>query len=72
MGSNEISITIKTSNAEKNIVVIDKSATVAQLKLAINDVMKVLPENQRLIYKGRVLKDDLTLENYGSMANMAK
>ena len=65
MGSNEISITIKTSNADKNVVSIDKTATVAQLKNAINEKMNVLPENQRLIYKGRVLKDDLTLENYG-------
>ncbi|KAJ1415735.1 ubiquitin-related domain-containing protein, partial [Ochromonadaceae sp. CCMP2298] len=59
-----LTLTIKCSNADKATVVIDQSATVLELKEKIAESLTVAAAQQRLIYKGRVLKDDLTLEHY--------
>lgn len=60
----EITVHIKCSNSDKAEIKIESSATVLQLKERINEVLSVPANNQRLIYKGRVLKDELTLEGY--------
>jgi len=46
-----------------------KSMTVSDLKNVIQSKSNVTPEEQRLIYKGYVLKDARTLESYGVTAN---
>lgn len=60
----EISLTIKCSNADKVIVSISPSASVLELKEKISEALSVPATSQRLIYKGRVLKDDLGLDFY--------
>lgn len=60
----EVNLTIKCSNADKTNIKIELSATVLDLKVKISEVLSVPASQQRLIYKGRVLKDDSTLENY--------
>ena len=60
-----IRLTIRLSNADKANVEIDKSSTVLELKEKINTVLNVPAAQQRLIHKGKVLKDDITLEHYG-------
>jgi ubiquilin len=60
----ELSLTIKCSNADKATVAIESTATVLELKEKIAGVLSAPVAQQRLIYKGRVLKDDLTLESY--------
>lgn len=60
----ELTLTIKCSNADKATVVIESSATVLDLKNKISEQFSVPAAQQRLIYKGRVLKDESTLENY--------
>jgi len=42
---------------------VDKSQQVDELKKQITGASKIPPEEQRLIYKGRVLKDDQTMED---------
>jgi ubiquilin len=59
-----ITITIKCSNAEKAEVETEPSATVAEFKVLVGEKLSVPAENQRLIYKGRILKDESTLEQY--------
>ena len=61
----EITIHIKCSNADKATVKIETTATVLELKEKVNEQLNVLPAQQRLIYKGRVLKDDATIDSYG-------
>lgn len=61
----EITLTIRLSNADKTTVEIDVSSTVLVLKQKIEAKLNVAADRQRLIYKGRVLKDDVTLEFYG-------
>lgn len=60
-----ITVNVKCSNADKYQVETTTSATVAEFKIALAAVSSVAAENQRLIYKGRVLKDDLALDFYG-------
>lgn len=60
----EITVTIKCSNADKATIVIEKSALVSDLKDKIAETLSVPSALQRLIYKGRVLKDESTLDFY--------
>jgi len=60
----EISINIKCVNADKTTVIIENTATVLQLKEKIGEALSVPASQQRLIYKGRVMKDELTLDHY--------
>lgn len=60
-----ITVNVKCSNADKFEVTTTTTATVAEFKTALSAVSGVEVENQRLIYKGRVLKDDLALDFYG-------
>jgi ubiquilin len=60
----ELTLTIKCFNADSKTVVIESTATVLDLKHKIAESLSVPAVQQRLIYKGRVLKDESTLENY--------
>jgi ubiquilin len=60
----DITLTIKCSNADKLTVSIPVSATVLELKEKIGEQLSISASQQRLIYKGKVLKDELTLEHY--------
>lgn len=62
----EITINFKTTKGAKESVSISKSATVKELKEKIQEKATDLEaERQRVIYKGRVLKDDQTVEGCG-------
>lgn len=61
----EISVTIKCSNADKIDIKCDSTLTVAEFKLVVSEKLNIPPDQQRLIYKGRILKDESTLEQYG-------
>lgn len=65
-----ITITIKCSNAEKAEVESEATATVADFKVLVAEKLNTPPENQRLIYKGRILKDESTLEQYDIQGNL--
>jgi ubiquilin len=61
----EQSVNVRCSNGEKFTVPLDTDATVQAFKESIAEEAQVPSESQRLIYKGRVLKDDQTLASYG-------
>lgn len=56
-----------TSGGEKISVEVEKSTTVAELKEAIGTTASIPAAEQRLIYKGQVLKDERTVESYGEL-----
>lgn len=72
----EITINIKCSNSDKSSIVAATSLTIKEVKDKIADKTSVSAELQRLIYKGRVLKDDSTVEDYkisdGDVIHMVK
>ncbi|EPY52065.1 UBA domain-containing protein Dph1 [Schizosaccharomyces cryophilus OY26] len=59
-----ISLTIKAANDQKYTVSVDSEASVINLKQTIAPVANVEVERQRLIYAGRVLKDEEPLKTY--------
>lgn len=61
----EITLTIKCSNSDKIEVTCNSNILILDLKKLINEKLNILIEQQRLIYKGRILKDESTLEQYG-------
>ena len=63
-----IKVTIKpTSGGDKFQAEIETSATVRELKEEVARKCDTPADQQRLIYKGQVLKDDKTAESYGEL-----
>ncbi|GAA5898499.1 ubiquitin domain-containing protein DSK2 [Sporobolomyces salmoneus] len=64
--SPQLTLNIKGPSDVKLSITIEADATVEQLKQAIADKNSDFPkDNQRLIFSGRVLKDDQVLASYG-------
>lgn len=62
--SEQITINVKSSGDKKYEVSVETSALIADLKAIISTHADVPPERQRLIYSGKVLKDDATVALY--------
>lgn len=60
-----VSINIRCSNGSKFSVQISLDSTVGSFKDVVARSCDIPAEQQRLIYKGRILKDDQTLQSYG-------
>ncbi|CAE6413372.1 unnamed protein product [Rhizoctonia solani] len=63
-GSNEVTLNIKGPSELKLSITISTSKTVLELKQAIAEKTDVSADRQRLIYSGRVLKDEDALSTY--------
>jgi ubiquilin len=59
-----MNLTIKSTSGDKFPVTADAAITVADLKAIIQKLQDIPQDQQRLIYKGHVLKDDKTLAEY--------
>ena len=72
----DLQLNIRQSNGEQFEVTVAATATVLQLKQAAEAGSKLPPDQQRLIFKGRILKDEQTLESYkienGSQVHLVK
>ncbi|KAH9710656.1 ubiquitin domain-containing protein DSK2b [Citrus sinensis] len=65
-GGEGVKVNIRCSNGTKFSVDIDLESSVETFKAALAEKCEVPPQQQRLIYKGRILKDDQTLKSYES------
>lgn len=65
----EVTLRVRCFNGSKFSVQISLDSTVESLKSVIAQKRDVAAERLRLIYKGRMLKDDQTLESYGLEAD---
>ncbi|XP_051134417.1 LRR repeats and ubiquitin-like domain-containing protein At2g30105 [Andrographis paniculata] len=63
-GASKFNLTVKFSGRSIPIE-IGATSTVKDVKALLQTLTNVLPRGQKLIYKGRVLSDDLTLESSG-------
>lgn len=63
----EVSVNIRCSNGSKFSVKTTLDSDVGAFKSLVAQNCDVPAEQQRLIYKGRILKDDQTLESYGTL-----
>lgn len=68
-GETQVTIHIRCSNGSKFSVKTSLQSTVSAFKDVLAQNCDVPAENQRLIYKGRILKDDQTLESYSLQAD---
>jgi ubiquilin len=59
-------LNIRCANGSKFTVRADLAATVGAFKEVVAGSCDVPAPQQRLIYKGRILKDEQTLESYGA------
>lgn len=58
-------IHVRCSNGSKFSVKIGLDSTIRDFKAVLSQNCDIPADHQRLIYKGRILKDDQTLESYG-------
>ncbi|KAL1563864.1 Ubiquitin domain-containing protein DSK2b [Salvia divinorum] len=65
----DVNVNIRCSNGSKFSVKTTLESTVAEFKGILAHNCDVPAEQQRLIYKGRILKDDQTLVSYGLQAD---
>ena len=56
---------LKVTGGEKLSLEVTPKQTIAELKAAVATRCDIPAENQRLIYKGQVLKDEKRIEDYG-------
>ncbi|XP_073118478.1 ubiquitin domain-containing protein DSK2b-like isoform X2 [Henckelia pumila] len=68
-GGEEVDVNIRCSNGTKFSVRTNLQSTVGDFKAVLAQNCDVPAEQQRLIYKGRILKDDQTLITYGLQAD---
>jgi ubiquilin len=61
-----IVVKVKSMQGPMLDIICNPYSTVAQFKVLIEEKSQVSPDNQRLIYLGKVLKDTFTLESYGT------
>ncbi len=59
-----LTINVKCANAKKYTISVPAEGTVPDLKAAIETASEIPPAQQRLIFKGKVLKDEETLAHY--------
>jgi ubiquilin len=60
-----ITVGVRVSTGTTFDIDVEPDWDVAQLKAALVEKSGCAVEQQRLIYKGRILKDEATLESYG-------
>lgn len=63
----EVNVNIRCSNGSKFSVRTRLESTVQEFKAVLAQSCDVPAEQQRLIYKGRILKDEQTLVSYGML-----
>ncbi|CAL9060685.1 unnamed protein product [Musa banksii] len=67
--SDTVTLQVRCSNGSSFSVEAALDSTVGTLKAALVEKCDVPAEQQRLIYKGRILKDEQTLQSYGLASN---
>ena len=70
-GDAQITFKVKTSSEKTHTITMSESATVMELKtkLAGEDLENIAVDRQRLIYSGRVMKNDDTIGSYKVKSN---
>lgn len=64
--SNDITVTIKpAAGGDRFSIVVKSSFSMAEVKDEVAKQASIDPAEQRLIFKGQILKDDRTVESYG-------
>ncbi|KAH0970983.1 hypothetical protein GBA52_023139 [Prunus armeniaca] len=65
----KVNVNVRCSNGSKFTVQINLESTVGSFKEVLSSKCDIPADQQRLIYKGRILKDDQTVQSYGLEAD---
>ncbi|KAM6558555.1 hypothetical protein CsatA_027794 [Cannabis sativa] len=68
-GGESVAVNVRCSNGTKFTLRTSLESTVESFKALLAENCDVPADQQRLIYKGRILKDDQTLQSYGLAAD---
>ncbi|TYJ40733.1 hypothetical protein E1A91_A04G161500v1 [Gossypium mustelinum] len=68
-GEEGVTVNIRCSNGTKFTARTNLESTVGSFKALLAENCDIPADQQRLIYKGRILKDDQTLQSYGLQAD---
>jgi hypothetical protein len=63
----EVNLVLKVSNAEEYSVYADLNLSVYEFKILTSARIGFQASQQQLIYRGKILKDDKTLSQYGTI-----
>lgn len=63
----EISVHLKTTSNQNFTVSVNPTSTVGQWKQQLEATTSIPANQQRLIYAGQVLKDELTISSYSNL-----
>lgn len=66
-GDQKVIINVRCSNGSKFTVQVALDSSVGSFKSTLAQHSDIPAEQQRLIYKGRILKDEQTLTSYGNI-----
>lgn len=66
-GGGDVTVHVRCSSGSKFSVQIGLESSVGSFKSVLAQNCDIPAEQQRLIYKGRILKDDQTLDSYGTV-----
>ena len=69
-GGDVVAVNVRCSNGSKFSVSTSLDSTVEAFKALVAQNSEVPANQQRLIYKGRILKDDQTLLSYGWVSHL--
>ena len=65
--ASQIQVNVRTLTGETHIIETTTDSLVEDIKFAINEEMGVPMDQQRLIFAGRQLEDQRTMEDYGTV-----
>lgn len=68
-GVDAVTVNVRCSNGTKFAVQVTLESSVESFKSVLEQTCEIPAEQQRLIYKGRILKDNQTLKSYGLEAD---
>lgn len=71
-GEEVVGVNVRCSNGSKFTVRTTLESTVEAFKALLAQNCDVPADQQRLIYKGRILKDDQTLQSYGKACSFSE
>ena len=60
----EVTLTIKQKSGDEFSITVKDTATIKEVKEACVELAKLPLEDIRLIFKGKILKDEMTLSEY--------
>ena len=64
-GADQINVRVKTLDGAEHLIELNRASSVSQLKSLIEEKTGIPPSGQRVIFQGRMLSDEISLNTAG-------